>query len=213
MSSEFYTTRNMFREYTGYTHPLSYSEWLAAADDCKAALLYCQFFDQITLAWDKSKSYYASEQEAVETVLQYLLKNVPIIIADKSRFKDRYIYQVAYNCFYCISHDRLSDNMKWKLEISNIVTCEAADGIEVNLFDAIQDPQTAIDVDVESRLNSSQFWAMIENLDADTQAVVYWLLGESTLPRCLRGKKRKQITEELKSKLSNTIFVDLYYND
>ena len=42
--SPFYATRTMFREYIGYTEPLSYDQWSSMPDDSKAAALFVQFF-------------------------------------------------------------------------------------------------------------------------------------------------------------------------
>ena len=81
-NNPFYTTRDFFKEATQFKGPMSYDEWVSCPDDHKAAVLYLQFFEQITLAWYKAKSFYGSDEEGVETVLQYLMKNVPIIEAN-----------------------------------------------------------------------------------------------------------------------------------
>ena len=59
----FKATFNMFREYLGYVRPLTYSEWMEVDPEDKAAVLYVQFYDQITLAWYKSRSFYAQEED------------------------------------------------------------------------------------------------------------------------------------------------------
>ena len=102
MSREFYEARRLFINHINYTRPYSYEEWIALPEDHKCVALYIQYFDQIILAWYKTKSFYASEEEGVETVLQYLNKNVPILEANEKKFNERYIYRVAYNCLYKI---------------------------------------------------------------------------------------------------------------
>ena len=75
--SPFYQTRDMFKEFIGVDTPLAYSTWMELDPDKKAAALFVNFFDQITLAWYKAKSFYAVDEDGVSTCLQYLQKNVP----------------------------------------------------------------------------------------------------------------------------------------
>ena len=119
--SAFSDTNDLFRNHLEYTRPISYVEWLALSQDKKSALLFVQFYEQITLAWYKTKSYYAQDEDGVSTVLQYLMKNVPVIENDEKRFTPNYIYKVAYNCLYCICHDIKRDKDRAEKEISNIV--------------------------------------------------------------------------------------------
>lgn len=73
----FYETRNLYRTYTGYTEPLSFEEWAKRPQGEKAALLFVQFFDQITLAWEKANAFdFIEGEEGVSIVLQYLEKQV-----------------------------------------------------------------------------------------------------------------------------------------
>ena len=201
MSNAFYSTRDLFRNHINYTAPLSYEEWLATADDNKAAVLYVQFFDQITLAWYKVKSFYTLEEDAVSTVLQYLMKNVPIIEKDSKRFKASYIYRVAYNCLYCICHDYQTDKTRWEMECSNIV--EVGDDV-LDLFDTVPGDGTA-ENECFRKSESRQFWEVLENLDEDSQAVIDKLLNpDSPLPAHLRRNvaRRNEIIEELKRTLA-----------
>lgn len=171
MNNAFAETRNLFMAYTHYERPLSYEEWVCAPQDSKAALLYVQYYEQITLAWYKSKSYFAVEEEGVETVLQYLMKNVPIIEQNPRRFSQSYIYQVAYNCLYCISHDRKCDIERWERETSNITRYE---GNELDLFDTV----TTNLLGADEALTSEGFWAIIEDMGIETWKVVNYLLNE-----------------------------------
>ena len=91
MSNAFSETRNLFITSTGYTRPLSYDEWNMVPSEHKAAVLFVQFYDEITLAWYKTKSFFVVEEDGVSTMLQYLMKNVPINENDSKRFKPSYI--------------------------------------------------------------------------------------------------------------------------
>ena len=188
MSTPFYETRSMFMDLLGYEEPLSYDEWLEVSSDYKAAVLYVQFFEQITLAWYKCRSFYAVEEDGVSTVLQYLNKNVPILEKEPKRFTPGYIYKVAYNCMYCICHDIQRDKLRWENECSNIVDTSVVPGmseIEVNLFDTIVAENYEDDfIPQEERMRDlyrrDQFWALIEDMGKDAKYVVAKLLGESS---------------------------------
>lgn len=170
MNNAFVETRNLFMSYTNYNRPLSFEEWMCAPQDSKAALLYVQYYEQITLAWYKSKSFFAIEEEGVETVMQYLMKNVPVIEKNPNRFKPSYIYQVAYNCLYCISHDRKCDIERFEKEVSNVV---GYDGEELDLFDTVLSGMSQDD-----ELTSKHFWAIIDDMGLETWKVVNYLLNE-----------------------------------
>lgn len=206
MANDFNATRNMFREYINYTDPLSYEEWLAAADDHKAAIIYVQFFDQITLAWYKVKSFYASEEEGVETALQYIMKNVPLIRDDKSKFSCSYIYRIMFNCLYCICHDRQVDKLRWALESSNIA--EGADG-EVDMFDFIPDNSNIEDAYI-NKMQNAEFWKMFEDMGEDTMTVIAYLQGDIKLPLGFGYKKKKIIIQQLQEILKNSEYPEMY---
>lgn len=176
MTNAFADTKNLFREYTGYTQPLSYEEWMAKPDDQKAVILYVQFYEQITLAWYKTKSFFVQEEDGVDTMVQYLMKNVPIIKENPNRFKASYIYQVAYNCLYCISHDIQRDKDRWALETSNIAG-EYDNGVEIDLFDTIIDNCQ----DSEGNMTRKLFWAVIEQMGPETEKVINYLLNGQSL--------------------------------
>jgi len=204
MNGQFTTTRNLFIEYTNYTSPLSFDEWSAVADDQKAAVLFVQFFDQITLAWYKANSLGRGlAEDGVSTVLQYLIKNVPVIKENPKRFTARYIYRIAYNCLYCICHDIKRDKERFEYETSNI--CIVGDD-EVDLFDTVG----SRDSDFELIAKRDEFWALIEDMDLDTKSVVSKLLGAEVpnMPR-VSAKKREQIIANLQDILAP--YKELFY--
>ena len=197
MTTPLYSAKLMFRNSLKCYTSLSYEDWMALEHDSKAAGLYVNFYDQITLAWHKAKSFYGEEEEAVETILQYLEKNVPIIEADKNRYNPKYIYRVAYNCLYCICHDRKRDKDRWTYECSNIV---ATDDAELDLFDTVVDSRDIFEK--QSIANTcDEFWSIIENMDEDTQTVVQELLGYRTKSKKISDEFREHAIDLLRGNL------------
>ena len=187
--SAFFATRQNFREGLS-SHisqdKLSYEEWAAVPDSHKSAALYVTFFDQITLAWNKVKSFYTEEEDGVSCMMQYLEKNVPIIKENPSRYSPKYIYRVAYNCLYCICHDIKRDRLRWEMETSNIV---CYDGEELDLFDTITD--TTIEKAIKTSIRDN-FWELVESLDDDSMKLVDSMLDPT---------KQCKLDEESKSSI------------
>lgn len=205
MSRDFYEARKMYRDYVGYTHPLSYEEWVNLSQDKKAAALYVQFFKQILDAWYKIKSVYASEQEGVETIAQYLLKNVPIIEEKPKKYSEAWIYKVAYNCFYCISHDRICDRQRYELEQSNIVGTGTEESDTIDLFDMTESKNRA---DFNDDGIRNQFWAVVASLGEDATLVATCLV-EGGRAKGVTKKRKEEILKELAEKLEG--FKEYYY--
>lgn len=208
-TSPFGATLRMFEEFIGYTEPLSYDEWMAAPEDHKVAILYVQFYDQISLAWYKLRTDAAIEEECVEEVIQYLMKNVAFLKSHPDRFKPGYIYRICYNCIYCKSIDPYKGQTaktSWYNNTSSpyIVTGE---GEELSVFDTIDGGEDADEV-----LASENFWKIIEDMGDETLSVVSKLLGDGYIPGQRVNKKRSaEIVEELKVALAP--FAPLYYGD
>lgn len=210
MGNAFSETNNYFRNYLTYTRPYSYVEWLALPEEKKAAALYVQFYEQITLAWFKTKSYYAEDEVGVSTMLQYLMKNVPIIIEDSKRFSEKYIYRVAYNCLYCICHDLKGDRERAEFCTSNIVGYGES---ELNLFDTVPDK-----IDFDEQLDYEELWKIISAKGPKAMKIVNYLLNGDPLTKVNKCSKAyatdplrdvevsldemEQIIAELRSELS-----------
>ena len=139
MNNEFVETRKLFQTIFNYdkTKPLTFDQWMEFPDDQKSAVLYLRFYDQITLAWDKTKSYYTLTADGVSTVLQYLEKNVPIIKANANKFNERYIYRVAYNCLYCICHDLIYPRLAYEHEVPEELSGHGDDGTSFSYYDIL----------------------------------------------------------------------------
>lgn len=194
MGSPFYATKKLFTEYVAYSAPLSYDDWMTVSENQKAAVLYVQFFEQITLAWYKVRSFYAQEEDGVSTMMQYLQKNVPLIKENRKKFTPQYIYKVAYNCLYCICHDIKRDKMRWETECSNIVAC--GDDV-LDLFDTVAAEPDFLD-GYELRNN---FWGALEALGDDAQTVVADIL-EGTSTRAINKKRRAEILDKIREVLT-----------
>lgn len=195
----FTETKNLFAQYLEYDRPLDFDQWAQVADDQKAAVLYLQFYDQITLAWYKADSLNrGSEEDAVSTVLQYLQKNVPIILATPKKFTPNYIYRVAYNCLYCICHDIKRDKERFAFEVRS--TVPTGDGNELDLCDLVPDH----DEDITITKLKEYFWANIDDLGEEAHAVVSKLIGEDVGKRAPRvsAKRREEIVNELRKRLA-----------
>ena len=204
MSREFHETRKLFANYIGYTDPLTYQEWMVVPEEKKIAYLFCQFFNEIELAWYKSKSFYACEQEGVETVIQYLHKNIPRIMDKPSRFSSPYIYRVAYNCLYCISHDRKCDRDRYEKESSNIVV---TDGRELNIYDFIRGSE--FDMEFDDRVLQAWFWKTIEDCGSDALMTAARLMDGGRRTKGITPTKEQELIEKLQEVLAK--FKPYYY--
>ena len=161
---------------------MSYEEWMIVPQEHKAAVLFVQYYNEITLAWFKTKSFFVLEEDGVSTMLQYLVKNVPIIENDPKRFKSGYIYKVAYNCLYCISHDIKRDIERYENEVSNIVTSGED---QLDLFDTVSSSQ-----DIDDILAKEEFWKIIENMGLKTQKVINHILNGESLDKVSRRSSK-----------------------
>lgn len=174
----FYETKQMFIEATQYKKPLTFEEWCEIPDTLKSAVLFIQFYNEICGAWEKANAFdFIPGEDGVSTTLQYLEKNVSIILNKPERFKSAYIRTVAYNCQYCICHDLKSVKDRWENEMSNIAVYD--EDTEVDLFDQCVDSEgSLLDVMFEST-SSSEIWNMLEGASLRAQKVARYLISGS----------------------------------
>lgn len=186
MFTAFYETRNLMRSYTGYIKPLSYDEWTNVPDNQKSAVLFVQFFNPIVKAWEKANNFgFIPSEDGVSVVLQYLEKNVSVILNDPKRFTPQYIYRVAYNCMYCICHDLQRVKDMWEHEVPNIVS---SDGEELDLFDTVVSDSDA-SKEAFSSLLSKNFWSVLGDIDKKTEKILNYLLSKD--PKDLKKKSKR----------------------
>lgn len=189
---QFLETRNMFRDYlTGYPENITYDEWMKADADDKAALLFVTFYQEITLAWYNAITYFKivhiTQEDAVSTVLQYLMKNVDKISEDKNRYSAQYIYRVCYNCLASLAGSRGIDTIRSHTEISN----EYTDGdTTVNLWDLVPSE----DEDLETLQTKKAIWDIIKKMGPKAEKVVNHLLNpDDTLRKVSASSSERPI--------------------
>lgn len=218
MADQFKETLNRFRDFINYTREFSYEEWVGlGTTDRQVAALYCQFYDQITLAWYKAKADFVPDEEGVSCVLQYLLKNVPIIVEHEDRFTPSYVYRISYNCMDCLRFVQRDINRS-KSEMTNITYY---DGEELDLCDLFPHK----DLSYEDRKTRELFWAIIKDMGQETEKVVNYLLNGESLRRVSKKSKAygidpltdvsvnkdklAEIMDQLRSRLAQ--FKEVYY--
>lgn len=74
ISSQFKQTRDLFAQFTGISGSISYEDWATKPEDMKAAILFVNFFDQITLAWYKEQGEHTYEEDAVDEAVHICSK-------------------------------------------------------------------------------------------------------------------------------------------
>ena len=212
LGTQFHQTKVRFREFANYQRPLSYDEWMEAPDECKAAILYVQFYDQITLAWMKTHSVYSDINDGVSEILQYLNKNVEKIKNDRKRFTPAYIYKVAYNCLYCLCRDPNLHRRAYDNECSNIVGYGED---ELDLFNTITDDDEDRDskFDMDSKraylVNATRMWNIVEDMGMKAKLVVAKILGESSYTQkeldSVSAEETEEIVKELRVRLARFV--------
>ena len=169
----FTDTKKMFAEYLNYKGPLSFEEWMKLNKDQKVAALFVQFYSEITLAWTKVNQFdFIEGEDGVSTMNQYLEKNIARIESDPKRFTPAYIYRVAYNCLYCICHDRKCDKDRYENETSAVIV---KDGEEFNLFDTVADRKGTPEDMLNKRQFENEFWSVIRGLGDKAEKVLRYL--------------------------------------
>lgn len=184
-----YETRSFYRNYVDISKDLSFNEWNSLPRELKSIALYLVYFNEIVLAWEKANTLDFIEcEEGVEIITQYLEKNVSVIENNPARYTASYIYKVAYNCMYCICHDRKRDKDRLANEMSAIVV---KDGEEFNLLDLASNKRDAYD-ELENDSFESEFWAVIEDSGLDTEKVMRYLLSNDASDLKKLSKSNRQ---------------------
>ena len=218
MADQFKEAFNRFKSFSGYTQPMSWEEWVALGDqDVQVTILYCQFYNEITLAWYKARAEFVPDEDGLSCVLQYLTKNVPIILSDSNKFHPAYIYRISYNCMDCLRYVQRDIN-RYNTETSNIVVY---DGEELDLCDLA--PHR--DMEYEAIQNRRNFWALIASMGPEVEKVVNHLINDESLRRVSKRsqsygidpltdvsvseERMQEIIDQLRVRLSG--FKSIYY--
>ena len=219
--SQFRDTRNLYlASLPGFEFPLTYTAWLNADDECKAVLLFVNFFSEIELAWYKTRFSYVDEADAVSQVNVYLMKNVEFIKNDETRFRANYIYTVAANCLRSLTYIH-ADRDREKFESCNEVVSDSGDII--NLYDLA--PST--DDSIEVQQAKEAIWNIIDRMGPKARKVINKLINPkdslacaregSNLDDCLRDvsvskKEAARILEDLRNNTELRQNLELIYN-
>lgn len=191
--SQFTETYNLYRNaLSNYSFPLSREDWLAAPYEEKAVLLFVNFFPQVEFGWYKGRyrsglksvqaHAYIQEEDAIDTVNQYLMKNVDKIISNPSCYQPGYIYRVVYNCITCMNLVQ-RDLTRSQVETSN--NSENGEGDAIDLFDFVpytEDP-------AEVREAKEALWTLLDKMGPKAQKVANHLITGDPLTKTSKRNK------------------------
>lgn len=178
----FFDTFIMFKKYIGNVTPFTYEQWLTFSDSYKIASLYVQFYDVIFKAYCVNCSKYATEEECVSRLLQYLNRNVAHIVNHPERFNSAYIYTVSANSINTLTHSsRVNKNLKFYYDCVISNNAYRADGTPLDLYDTISDDTR----DMWSNLLASKIPKLEEQLTPQEYRVAEYIMFERKLPKRL----------------------------
>lgn len=181
----FFDTLVMFKKYLDNPAPYSYEQWRLFPEEQKTAALYVNFYNEIILAYRKNCSKYATEEDCVSRLCQYLNRNVPHIIREPNRYNEAYIYTVATNSINTLTHStRVSKHTKFFYD--NVFTegYSTPDDRALNIFDILPDENN----DVWLRLFASKIPELEKQLTPQEYRVAEYIMYERRLPKRLARK-------------------------
>lgn len=195
-SAEFTKVRNNFMEATDCSYPLSYEEWMALPEDKKVAALFVNFFDTITLAWYKAQAEYIEENDGISLLMQYLLKNIPILKDDPKKYTEKYIYSVSWNSMASLRRVKSAQD-RYNLTTSQYATSDNGD--EYDLFNTIADESDISDAD-EVQKAVKGIMDIYYRADKSTKEVISHIVNGTKIGKRTQ-KKEAEIIETLKKEL------------
>ena len=195
-TSPFHETKRLFNDYLQIDEPLTYDAWMKLDSCDKAAALYVNFFDTVTLAYWKVASPYSPEEDNVSIALQYLQKNVSIIEQNPKRYNEKYIYRIMYNCLNCESLYVVRNINKYNYEVSPNIVDDS--GIETCIYDTYE----GTNLTTEEEFDKETFWEIISELGDDAVTLVDCLINRTMLPKGMKAKKSR-IIEQLRDQLND----------
>lgn len=195
-STEFTKVRNNFMEATDCSYPLSYEEWMALPEDKKVAALFVNFFDTITLAWYKAQAEYIEENDGISLLMQYLLKNIPILKDDPKKYTEKYIYSVSWNSMASLRRVKSAQD-RYNFTTSQYATSDNGD--EYDLFNTIADESGISDAD-EVQKAVKGIMDIYYRADKSTKEVISHIVNGTKIGKRTQ-KKEAEIIETLKKEL------------
>lgn len=174
--NEFYETKARYVSATNCEYPLSFESWLELPDDMKAAALYVNFFETIILAYIKSTATCVDEEDLLSTLLQYLMKNVPVIVENKKKYNGNYIYRVSYNAMAALRRVKGANE---RIDHYAPRYVQTKDGDEWDTFEIVEDEQRPMTSQLEYAID--EIHAILAKSDATELAVINHLLYNKKL--------------------------------
>ena len=162
--SQFFATKKTFANIIGFDNTdesLSYESWMSLPDSYKSAALFVNFYPHVKAAWNSAKGPCVDEEDGIETVLQYLEKNVEKIKGNPNRYNSNYIYAVAWNSMSCLRRTYESQ-LRARFQCSNVVVTPEEG--EIDLFDTIVDYDSDMEPLVTKQELYNDFWRTIETM-------------------------------------------------
>ena len=183
---EFKEAKERYESAIGKKAPITFEEWFTLPDSHKAAALFINFYNQITLAWTKAKADFVEDEDGLSTVMQYLMKNVPIIETNPNKYSETYIYRVAYNCMGCLRRNK-TDVARCKECVSEWHSKDSCYGgsDESSYFDFIGMDELADKL----HLAADILYDLYGELDRDEKAVINNILKGTRLTK--KSKERE----------------------
>jgi hypothetical protein len=183
---EFKEAKERYESAIGKKAPITFEEWFTLPDSHKAAALFINFYNQITLAWTKAKADFVEDEDGLSTVMQYLMKNVPIIETNPNKYSETYIYRVAYNCMGCLRRSK-ADIARYKECVSEWHSKDSCYGgsDESSYFDFIGMDELADKL----HLAADILYDLYGELDRDEKAVINNILKGTRLTK--KSKERE----------------------
>ena len=183
---EFKEAKERYESAIGKKAPITFEEWFTLPDSHKAAALFINFYNQITLAWTKAKADFTEDEDGLSTVMQYLMKNVPIIETNPNKYSETYIYRVAYNCMGCLRRNK-TDVARCKECVSEWHSKDSCYGgsDESSYFDFIGMDELADKL----HLAADILYDLYGELDRDEKAVINNILKGTRLTK--KSKERE----------------------
>lgn len=180
--------------------------WVMLDKEYRAPALYVTFYDEVTLAYSKIHNMYpfVEEELAISTLMQYLMKNVPMMMDHPKRFSGAYAYKVAYNCMYSLGQKKKDSDYYYKCHESSLeYDVERRSQLDRDRFDDNEffeeygfSSVLVDDMDVLDRVvlrDSMQFLKSILKLWPDAEDAIDMMIHGYSGKRNKQSKYRKSV--------------------
>lgn len=182
----------------------TYPDWMFIPDEFKVAAIYVRFYREIILAWSKTEKPFIEEETAISTLMQYLIKNIPLIKLYPKRYIENYLYKVAFNAFYPLGRIK-RDIENYTRRVSTYQRIETkfiSDEYDEEKSDNIHYINNFIseDPDIYDFEEKQALWSEIEKLNDDEKKALEKYINKDRI-----GKRDSIIARGVIEKLSYTL--------